>query len=103
MRLNDKKFWLVSDPNPRFDPDWADIFADNQGRGYSLTSIGHMFRGSGADWLKTENVAVYDNPREAEADALKRLAKLGGWERDPKALTGVKPKTAGYSYDRTMP
>ena len=100
MRLNDKKFWLVSDTSTPNEPEWVDVVSQSP---HTFQDLVHIILGTGRDtWVK-ENTAVYDNKREAEADALKRLAKRG-LKRDPKHPEGVSPiKKKAYSYDRTKP
>lgn len=92
MKLNDKKLWLVLD-SLTDEPEWIDMVSE-----VTFDELVRIILGTGRDqWFK-EHTAVYDNKREAEADAKKRLAELG-LKRDPKSPTGVSEKTA-YSYDR---
>lgn len=77
MKLNDGKFWMVSDPSP--DSEWVDIFSGPHNWRFVLDAI------AGAGRRGRYDDTVYDNEREARADAEKRANKAG----------------LKYSYDRS--
>jgi hypothetical protein len=66
MKLNDGKYWMVSDPSPR--SEWADVFSGPHNWRFVLNAS------SGEPHFYT----VYDNEREARKDAEARWQKKKG-------------------------